>query len=65
MLKLCKNTLFRALLSTLIFGGLYALFLFLFNGMVDGRNLLISVVVYFVVLNLTWLLIPWLGKRMK
>ena len=62
MIKLLQNSLFRSLLSTLIFGGLYALLTFLFNGGVDIKNLIISVVTYFIVLQLMYFIAPKLQK---
>ena len=62
MIKLLQNSLFRSLLSTLVFGGLYALLTFLFNGALDIKNLIISVVTYFVMLQLMYFIAPKLQK---
>jgi len=62
MYNLLKNQVIRNLISTIIFGALYALFTFLFNGPVDVKNLIISVVTYFLVLCLMGFVAPKLRK---
>lgn len=62
MHNLLKNQVIRNFISTVIFGALYALLMFLFDGAVDVKNLIISVVTYFVVLGLMCLIAPKLRK---
>ena len=62
MLKLLQNSLFRSLLSALLFGGLYALLTVLFQGTVDVKDLIISVVTYFIMLLLLYFIAPKLQK---
>ena len=62
MYNVLKNQVIRNLVSTVVFGVLYALMMFLFDGAVDVKNLIISVVTYFVVLGLMCLLAPKLRK---
>ena len=62
MYNLLKNQVIRNFISTVIFGALYALLMFLFDGAVDVKNLIISVVTYFVVLGLMCLIAPKLRK---
>ena len=62
MYNLLKNQVARNLISTVFFGALYALLMFLFNGTVDVKNLVISVVTYFVVLCLMYFIAPKLRK---
>ena len=62
MYQLLKNQIVRNLISTVVFGALYVLLMFLFDGAVDVKNLIISVVTYFVVLGLMCLIAPKLRK---
>ncbi len=62
MNKLLQNRWFRILLSTLLFGGFYAIALLLFNGAVEVKNYIISVATYFVMLCLLSFIAPKLQK---
>ena len=62
MYNLLKNQVIRNIISTVIFGALYALMMFLFDGAVDAKNLVISVVTYFLVLCLMYFIAPKLRK---
>lgn len=62
MRKLLKNQMFRNLISTLIFGALYVLLTFLFEGVVNWGTIGILVVTYFLVMCLMSFLAPKLRK---
>ena len=62
MRKLLKNQMFRNLISTISFGVFYALALLIFEGAVDVKNYIISLVTYFLVLCLICLIAPKLRK---
>ncbi len=62
MKQLLKNKLFKYFLMTLLFGAVYSLIMFVFNGFVEFDNVLISMVFYFLILCLLYFVSPKLRK---
>ncbi len=62
MEKLWKNGIFKSLLSTVVFGAIYALITVVMDGFVEIDKILVTMVSYFLVTCVLYFIAPKLRK---
>lgn len=63
MNKFIQNQIFKNLMSTLLFGVCYATIMLIGKKAIDVENLVITLITYFVVVNIIYIIIPKFRKR--
>ncbi len=65
MNKFMQNQIIRNLGSTLLFGVCYAVFMLIGKKTIDVENLVITLITYFVVVNIIYVIVPKLKNKNK
>ena len=63
MNKFMQNQIIRNLGSTLLFGVCYAIFMLIGKKTIDIENLVITLITYFVVMNIIYVVVPKIKKK--
>ena len=65
MNKFMQNQIIRNLGSTLLFGVCYAVFMLIGKKTIDVENLVITLITYFVVVNIIYVIVPKIKNKNK
>ncbi len=63
MNKFMQNQIIRNLGSTLLFGVCYAIFMLIGKKTIDVEELVITLITYFVVMNIIYVIVPKIKKK--